>query len=74
MLWHEISDEDTKVTPHRQINPPDMSATITLPPDIRAAALYVPNESALSKPVNTANHSITVNVPDKVIILRLSRR
>ncbi len=74
VLWHEISDEDTKTTPHRQITPPDMPATITLPPDIRAAALYVPNESALSKPVVIANHSITVSVPDKVIILRLSRK
>ena len=74
VLWHEISDEDTKVTPHRQIQPPALPAAITLPPSIRAVTLSVPNESALSKPVPIANHIISINVPDQVVILRLAQK
>ena len=74
VLWHEVSGEDTKETPHRQIAPPALPAVITLPPAIRTATLYVPNEGAQGKPIAIANNVIRLNIPDQVVILKLARR
>ena len=74
LLWHEISDEDTKDTPHRQISPPALPATITLPPIIRSVTLYVPNDSEQGKKLSIANNTLKLEVPDKVMVLQLSQR
>ena len=71
IVWHEIANEDKSVQPRRQILPPSMPATLTLTTRIRSAALYLPNDSA--EPVRTlANpQKIEMQVPDKLLILRL---
>lgn len=72
VLWHEVSAEDTKETPHRQIHPPTMPVTLTLSPTIRAATLYLPNDSARGRSLPIANHVLNLQVPDSVLILKLS--
>ena len=71
ILWHEISDEDGSVTPHRVVTPPAMPTRITLPPSIKSAVLYVPNDSATGRPISLREGQIRLDVPDKLVVLRL---
>ena len=73
-LWHEVSAEDTKDTPHRQINPPALPVVINLPPTIRSTVAYVPNESAQGRMVGIAGNSVSLRVPDQLVILKISAR
>ena len=73
LLWHEISNEDTKDTPHRQLNPPPMPATLTLPASIRSAALYAPNENVSAKQLLIADRKIHLQIQDTVMIVQLVR-
>lgn len=73
LLWHEISDEDANVSPHRQISPPDMPAVLTLPPAIRHARLFRPYEDVTGAVVPIRGGKITLAVPDQVVVLKLAR-
>ncbi len=73
LLWHEISNEDASVHPHRQITPPDMPVTLTVNTPLKKAELYVPNTSTQSIQSWTGHSTtISLNVPDHLVILRLS--
>ena len=72
LLWHEISDEDTTVNPHRQISPPALPATLTLPTSIRHARLFRPSENVTGAALPMRGGRITLNVPDQVIVLKLA--
>ncbi len=76
LLWHEIADEDTSVKPHRQIQPPAMPATITLPPSIAAATVYAYDKAEVLQPTVgvISGGRLQVNVPDQVLVVRLSPR
>jgi hypothetical protein len=74
LLWHEISDEDGGVTPHRIVTPPAMPVTISLPPSIRTATAYYPNDRVTGAPVPIVSGVISIAVPDRVLLLRLSSR
>lgn len=72
LLWHEISDEDANVNPHRQITPPDMPATLTLPTAIKHARLFRPWENVTGGALPITGGKITLAVPDQVIVLKLA--
>lgn len=74
LLWHEISDEDTKDTPHRQLSPPALPTTVLLPPGIGSATLYTPNDGTGGKAAAISNHVLKLSVPDKVVVVKLSSR
>lgn len=76
LLWHEIADEDASVKPHRQIQPPAMPTTITLPPNIVAATIYAYDggEKFRPSPGIIASGKLQVSVPDQVLVVRLSPR
>lgn len=73
LLWHEISDEDASVNPHRQITPPDMPATVTLPATIKHARLFRPYENETGAAVPITGGKIMLAVPDQVVVLKLAR-
>jgi hypothetical protein len=78
LLWHEITDEDTSVHPHRQIYPPRMPTVLTLPPNY-AVSVYAPNDgpglsgsySADGRSTFSKEANISLLVPDHVIVLQL---
>ena len=76
LLWHEIADEDTSVTPHRPIQPPALPTTLTLPPGITTATVYAYDGREILQPTQEAirRGKIQVNVPDQVLVVRLSPR
>jgi hypothetical protein len=77
LVWHEITDEDTK-QPRRQIYPPRMPTKLTLPPvyDVR---VYAPNDgpglsaayTADGKSTYSKASSISLFVPYHVLVLEL---
>lgn len=71
VLWHEVSDEDGGVTPHRVIAPPALPTTLTLPPAVKFARVFTPNDgpNGVQRPVK--NGRLTLNVPDKIVIVKL---
>lgn len=74
LLWHEIADEDTSQTPHRQLTHPDMPVTITFSRPVRKAVRYAYDSDWTLKPTAQpiANNSVKVNVQDQIMALRLS--
>ena len=76
LLWHEIADEDTSVVPHRQIQPPALPTTITLPPSIAHATVYTYDPAEVLRPTPGAilGGKLSVNVPDQVLVVKLSRK
>ena len=82
VLYHEIGNSsayDTNGTAltgtNREIFPPDMPTTVTLPAGvISSASLYAYDSNWQMRPTAIAinNNKISLNVPDKVIVLRLS--
>ena len=72
LLWHEISDEDAGVNPHRQITPPDMPATLTLPASIKHARLFRPFENITGAALPVTGGQITLAVSDQVVVLKLA--
>lgn len=72
VLWHEVSDEDGGVSPHRLITPPAMPTTITLPTSIRAVSVFRPNKDTVGRPLSVHNGAIRLDVPDELMILKLS--
>ncbi len=74
LLWHEISEEDTKETPHRQLNPPALPAVVSFPPNIVSATVYTPNDGMAGQTAPITNHALKLSVPDKVVLVKLSSR
>lgn len=76
LLWHEIADEDASVVPHRQIQPPTMPTILTLPASIRAATVYAYDANSVLQPAPgvISQGKLAVNVPDQVMLVKLSRR
>ena len=72
VLWHDISDEDGDAHPHRVITPPDMPTTVTLPATIKTATVYRINDSADGTAMPITNGQIALQVPDRVIVVKLS--
>jgi hypothetical protein len=74
LLWHEISDDDTTNRPPREIDPPDMAVTIKLNTSIANATMYsfVDDGTVFSQPIDIMDNSISLNIPDKVVILQLA--
>ncbi|MGI4787522.1 MAG: hypothetical protein ACRYFS_01585 [Janthinobacterium lividum] len=72
VLWHEISDEDGGVDPHRVVTPPAMPTILTLPTSIKSATVFVPNNSMTGSPMPIRNNHIQLSVPDELMIVRLS--
>jgi len=79
-LWHEIGGEDTSTTPPRQITIPLMPTTITFGQPMPGVTIYAPNDGATPTGAYSADGaatysnatSITLNVPDKVLLIKLS--
>ena len=72
LLWHEISDEDTKDTPHRQLSQPAMPTTLMLPPSVRSVTLYVPNDGAIAKPLPVRDKRVQLDVRDVIMIVKMT--
>lgn len=70
LLWHEVSNEDTSLTPPRVIQPPAMPATITLPPSFSRALLYRPNQGLHATSLMLHKGVLEIEVPDEVVVLR----
>ncbi len=80
LLWHEISDEDTKTQPHRQIYPPRMPTVLSLPPDRYTVRVYAPHDgpglsgaySVDGRSTFTRESRISLMVPDHVLVLEVA--
>ncbi len=74
VLWHEISNGDITATPTRTINPPAMPTKVTLNTPIRSAMLSTWDDAGnrAETSIGISNKTISVNVTDKVTILKLN--
>ena len=81
LLWHEISGtSDTDLsgnvlqTVQRDVQPPALTTTITLPATVSGATVYTYDKSWSLRPGNLtiANHKVMLNVTDTISIIRLS--
>jgi len=72
LLWHEVSDEDISVSPRRQIAPPDMPATLTLPATIKHARLFRLDGDRIGAALPITGGKIRLDVPDQVVVLKLT--
>src|SRR5690606_30100682 len=76
MLWHEVSNEDISVTPHRQIDPPPRKVHVTFAQPVTEPIIYqygidwrlVPSRIAL-----TRKGSLELMVDDQLMIVRLKQ-
>jgi hypothetical protein len=81
-LWHEVSDASYSDIngadingPCREIVPPAMPTTITLPASITSATCYSYDANWNLQPSTltiNGSHQITLNVPDKVVVVKLN--
>ena len=74
LLYHEVSDEDGGVVPHRVVTPPALPTVVTLPPSVRSVTAYYPNDGVAGTPIPIVAGKISISVPDRVMLLRLSQR
>jgi len=81
LLWHEISDtSNTDIygnelpSTQRDITPPPLETTITLPKEIVSAELYYYDQNwhLHPEPLSIADDQITVMATDSVSVIRLS--
>ncbi|MBW4692293.1 MAG: hypothetical protein KME27_11050 [Lyngbya sp. HA4199-MV5] len=72
-LWHEVSSYDTSAQPPREIQPPALPVTLTLGQSIRTVAVYALGEDGrlTVTPTRLTNNELALNVPDRVIIVKL---
>ncbi|XGV96676.1 MAG: hypothetical protein ACAF41_28625 [Leptolyngbya sp. BL-A-14] len=73
-LWHEVSSYDTSAQPPREIQPPALPVTLKLGQSIRTVAVYAFGEDGrlTATPTRLTNNQLTLNVPDRVIIVKLA--
>ena len=76
LLWHEIADEDASVQPHRQIQPPPLPATLTLPPTISTATVYAYDGQQQLQPASTpfTGGHLSLQITDQVLVVRCVQR
>lgn len=76
VLWHEISNNDISSTPSREITPPAMPTKLTLKTPIRSARVYSLNDSGSmsSKAATITKNTISLNVTDKAMIVKLTKK
>lgn len=74
LIWHDIANEDASKTPHRQITPPDMPATITFSVPLRRVQVYSydANWNLTPAVVTFDNNTLPINVQDRVMVIRIS--
>jgi hypothetical protein len=72
-LWHEISNGDTTSTPVRTIDPPAMPTKVVLNTPIKGAMISTLDDAGkrTDKSVSISSNTISLNVTDKVTILKL---
>ena len=72
VLWHEITAEDTSVSPHKQLTVPELPATLTFTTPVRRVAYFVPNDS--DQPLTLFKNQTIMNlkIPDRVVILQIT--
>ena len=78
LLWHEISDGDIADShgkdlagPAREITPPAMPATLTLPTSIKRATVFLPNDGLDGTVVPITDGQVPLEVPDKIMVIKL---
>ncbi|PSB29471.1 hypothetical protein C7B82_11370 [Stenomitos frigidus ULC18] len=73
VLWHEVSNNDTSVQPPREIQPPALPVTLKLGQPIRTVAIYALGEDGrlTTTPTRLTSNQLTLNVPDRVVIVKL---
>ena len=74
VLWHEISDDDTSATPFREITPPALPTTVSLPSSIKSVTEYAydANWKLVPKLLPITGGQVTLPVPDQLVVLKLS--
>jgi len=74
LFWHEVSNEDTSVVPHRQITHPNIPAKLTFNQSIKQAIIYTYDESwnLIPKDLPVIDNVIYFEVPDQVVLIRLT--
>ncbi len=74
LIWHEIANEDISKSPHRQIAPPDMPATITFKIPVRRAQVYTydANWNLAPTVVTFENNTLPIKVQDKITVVRIA--
>jgi hypothetical protein len=72
-MWHEITGEDTSITPHRQITHPDLPAVIEFFRPLSSAVCHAFDASwnLRGKALDLTGNTIRINIPDQVVILEL---
>lgn len=76
VLWHEISNGDISSTPVREITPPAIPTTVKLTKPISLVRVYSLDDAGNMSEATTTikNNTISLNVPDKVTIVKLTPR
>ncbi|WP_009633689.1 hypothetical protein [Synechocystis sp. PCC 7509] len=73
-LWHDISNNDTTVTPPRSIEHPAMPTKINLNTRISRASTFVLDDAGnkIEGDIAVNNNTVSLNVTDKVTIIKLT--
>ena len=76
VLWHEISNADISSSPSREIIPPAMPTKLTLTTPISSATVYSLEDSGnmSTSAVTISNNTISLDVPDKAMVIKLTPR
>ena len=83
LLWHEVSNTSNTDAggnalrgPQRDIAPPALQTTITLPDSVTSATLYSYDGAwqLNPQPLSVSGGKITVSASDTISVIRLSRR
>ncbi len=74
-LWHEISNNDISSTPARVINPPAMPTQVKFNTPVSGAWLTTWDDAGNKSevPIAITNQTVSLNVGDKVAILKVVR-
>lgn len=71
-LWQEINSYNTANNVEADINNPDVPVTLTLNTPIASAVSYWPTNSTTSISLTIFNNTISLSVPDQVLIVELT--
>lgn len=71
ILWQEVMSYNVNVTPHVDIVNATVPVQLTLNTAIRQADVYQPDVSTLSSATYANPSTITLNVPDQLLIVKL---
>ncbi len=74
LLWHEISDEDGGVNPHRVVTPPALPTVLTFAHAPGPVTVFCPNDGPGATAAYTdaaTSTTLSLRVPDKVLVVRI---